>query len=49
VQRNNTFVGSGSPQSAGGTNSIPYSYSLDSSGSVKSIVTGGAGAGRISV
>jgi len=49
VQRNNTFVGSGSPQSAGGTAGIPYSYPLDSSGSVKSIVTGGAGAGRISV
>ena len=29
--------------------SIPYSYSLDTAANVKSIVTGGAGAGRISV
>jgi pectate lyase len=49
VQRNNVFVGSGSPESAGSTNSIPYSYSLDNANNVKSIVMSGAGAGRISV
>ncbi|WP_207957677.1 RICIN domain-containing protein [Streptomyces sp. YIM 98790] len=47
VQRNNYFTGSGSPQSSGSTASIPYSYRLDSASSVKSIVTAGAGAGRI--
>ncbi|MFC6015374.1 family 16 glycoside hydrolase [Plantactinospora solaniradicis] len=48
VQRNNYFVGSGSPQSGGGSVSgIPYSYQLDNASNVKSIVTGGAGTGRI--
>ncbi|GIG85316.1 pectate lyase family protein [Plantactinospora endophytica] len=48
VQRNNYFVGSGSPQSGGGSVAgIPYSYQLDSASSVKSIVTSGAGTGRI--
>jgi pectate lyase len=28
---------------------IPYSYSLDNANNVKSIVSGGAGAGRINV
>ncbi|MGP4110504.1 pectate lyase family protein [Streptomyces sp. 4N509B] len=44
VQRNNHFVNSGTPESAGSTSSIPYSYSLDSASSVKGIVTSGAGA-----
>jgi len=50
VARNNTFVNS-TTGSAGGSScaSIPYSFSLESSGNVKSSVTGGAGAGRISV
>jgi pectate lyase len=47
VQRNNYFVGSGTPQSAGSTASIPYGYQLDSAASVKSIVTAGAGAGHL--
>ncbi|WP_216592765.1 pectate lyase family protein [Verrucosispora sioxanthis] len=47
VARNNHFVGSGSGQAGGSVNSIPYSYTLDAASSVKSIVTGGAGAGRI--
>jgi pectate lyase len=47
VQRSNYFVNSGAPQSAGNTNSIPYSYSLDSAASVKSIVTSNAGSGQI--
>ncbi|HEX6682326.1 MAG TPA: hypothetical protein VF062_06000 [Candidatus Limnocylindrales bacterium] len=48
VQRNNVFVGSGTPESGGGTvNSIPYSYTLDNPNNVKSIVMAGAGAGRI--
>ncbi|BCJ57796.1 RICIN domain-containing protein [Micromonospora endophytica] len=49
VARNNHFVNSGSGQSGGSVAGIPYSYTLDSASSVKSIVTGGAGAGRISV
>ncbi|GAA1360859.1 family 16 glycoside hydrolase [Catellatospora chokoriensis] len=48
VQRNNYFVGSGSPASGGGSvNSIPYSYTLQAASSIKSIVTSGAGTGRI--
>ncbi|MFB9679313.1 pectate lyase family protein [Streptosporangium vulgare] len=49
VARNNHFVNSGNGQAGGSVASIPYSYSLDSASSVKSIVTGGAGAGRISI
>ncbi|MEV0649640.1 right-handed parallel beta-helix repeat-containing protein [Phytomonospora sp. NPDC050363] len=49
VFRNNTSVNSGAPETRGSVASIPYSYTLDPSGNVKSIVTGGAGAGRISV
>ncbi|WP_440064497.1 pectate lyase family protein [Streptosporangium sp. OZ121] len=49
VARNNHFVNSGSGQAGGSVASIPYSYSLDTASSVKSIVTGGAGAGRISI
>jgi pectate lyase len=49
VQRNNVFVGSGTPQSAGGVAGIPYSYSLDPAANVKAMVTSGAGAGRINV
>jgi pectate lyase len=48
VERNNLYVGSGTPESAGSVAGIPYSYSLDSASSVKAIVTAGAGAGRIS-
>ncbi|MGX7827546.1 RICIN domain-containing protein [Actinokineospora sp. 24-640] len=44
VQRNNVFVGSGSPQSAGGVASIPYSYTLENANNVKASVTSGAGA-----
>lgn len=49
VARNNFFVNSGSGQTGGSVASIPYSYSLDTAANVKSIVTGGAGAGRIAV
>ncbi|MFF3865182.1 polysaccharide lyase family 1 protein [Micromonospora sp. NPDC001898] len=49
VARNNHLVGSGSGQTGGSVKSIPYPYTLDSASSVKSIVTGGAGAGKISV
>ncbi|MBT8226719.1 MAG: RICIN domain-containing protein [Dactylosporangium sp.] len=44
VQQNNYFTGSGTPESSGSVNSIPYSYSLDTASGVKSIVTSGAGA-----
>ncbi|MEU8261145.1 cellulose binding domain-containing protein [Micromonospora sp. NPDC048999] len=49
VARNNYLVNSGSGQTGGSVASIPYPYTVDSASSVKSIVTGGAGAGRISV
>lgn len=47
VARDNTFVNSGTCQTGGSVNSIPYSYSLESSGSVKSSVTSGAGVGKV--
>ncbi|GAA1866125.1 RICIN domain-containing protein [Myceligenerans crystallogenes] len=43
VARNNHFVNSGSGQAGGSVNSIPYSYTLDTASSVKSIVQAGAG------
>ncbi|MBO4207143.1 pectate lyase family protein [Micromonospora echinofusca] len=49
VARNNHFVNSGGGQAGGSVAGIPYAYSLDTASNVKSIVTGGAGAGRISV
>ncbi|MBQ1026655.1 RICIN domain-containing protein [Micromonospora sp. C95] len=49
VARNNHFVNSGGGQTGGSVAGIPYSYTLDTPSNVKSIVTGGAGAGRISV
>ncbi|SDK64884.1 RICIN domain-containing protein [Nonomuraea jiangxiensis] len=49
VARSNHFVNSGTGQTGGSVASIPYSYQLDTASSVKSIVTAGAGAGRISV
>jgi pectate lyase len=48
LQRNNVFVGSGTPQSGGGSVAgIPYSYQLDNANNVRSIVMSGAGTGRI--
>jgi pectate lyase len=47
VARNNHFVNSGSGQTGGSVAGIPYSYSLDPASNVKSIVTGGAGTGKI--
>ncbi|RAO24223.1 Pectate lyase [Micromonospora noduli] len=49
VQRNNVFVNSGAPESAGDVAAIPYSYQLDAASGVKASVTAGAGAGRITV
>jgi pectate lyase len=49
VARNNHFVGSGAGQTGGSVAGIPYSYTLDTASGVKSIVSAGAGAGRISV
>ncbi|RAO19477.1 pectate lyase family protein [Micromonospora noduli] len=49
VQRNNVFVNSGAPESAGDVAVIPYSYQLDAASGVKASVTAGAGAGRITV
>lgn len=45
VARNNHFVGSPQGQTGGSVGSIPYSYSLDTASSVKSIVSSGAGVG----
>ncbi|WP_030489404.1 cellulose binding domain-containing protein [Micromonospora chokoriensis] len=49
VARNNHFVNSSTGQTGGSVASIPYSYQLDTASNVKSIVTAGAGAGRITV
>jgi pectate lyase len=49
VARNNHFVGSGSGDAGGSCAGIPYSASIESASAVKGSVTGGAGAGRISV
>ncbi|WP_328348882.1 pectate lyase family protein [Micromonospora sp. NBC_00421] len=49
VARNNHFVNSPAGQTGGSVAGIPYPYTLDTASSVKSIVTAGAGAGRISV
>ncbi|MEH1165106.1 family 16 glycoside hydrolase [Micromonospora sp. CPCC 205539] len=48
VARNNQFVNSGTPQTAGSVAAIPYSYSMDAASTVKATVTAGAGTGRIS-
>ncbi|WP_447007063.1 pectate lyase family protein [Saccharothrix isguenensis] len=47
VARNNHMVNSGSGDQGGSVKAIPYSYVLDSAGGVKSIVTGGAGTGKV--
>ncbi|MFK3980382.1 cellulose binding domain-containing protein [Micromonospora sp. NPDC050397] len=47
VARNNHFVNSGTGQTGGSVASIPYNYQLDTASNVKSIVTAGAGTGRI--
>lgn len=49
VARNNHFVNSPTGQAGGSVASIPYSYQLDTASTVKSIVTAGVGAGRITV
>ncbi|MFF5115200.1 cellulose binding domain-containing protein [Streptosporangium sp. NPDC000509] len=49
VARNNHLTGSGSGQQGGSVASIPYSYGLDGASAVKSIVTSGAGAGKINL
>jgi pectate lyase len=47
VARNNHFVSSGSGDAGGSVKSIPYSYSLDTASNVKSVVSNGAGTGKI--
>ncbi|WFF03533.1 cellulose binding domain-containing protein [Micromonospora sp. WMMD964] len=49
VARNNHFVNSPTGQAGGSVASIPYSYQLDTASNVKSIVTAGAGAGKITI
>ncbi|MFI7426340.1 polysaccharide lyase family 1 protein [Micromonospora sp. NPDC049836] len=48
VERNNLYVNSGTPQTAGSVAAVPYAYTLDAASTVKSTVTAGAGTGRIS-
>lgn len=43
VQRNNSFSNSGSPETTGSVSNPPYSYSMDSSSSIPSIVSSNAG------
>jgi pectate lyase len=45
--RNNHFVNSGPGETGGSVASIPYGYTPDNAASVKSIVTAGAGVGKI--
>ncbi|MEV1147233.1 pectate lyase, partial [Micromonospora sp. NPDC049799] len=47
VARNNHFVNSGTPQTAGSVGSVPYAYALDAADAVRSVVLAGAGTGRI--
>jgi pectate lyase len=47
VARNNVFVNSSAGQTGGSVAGIPYSYTVDSASSVKSIVTSRAGVGKI--
>jgi pectate lyase len=47
VARNNHFVNSGPGQTGGSVAGIPYGYSADAAANVKSIVTAGAGVGKI--
>ncbi|ACZ89618.1 RICIN domain-containing protein [Streptosporangium roseum] len=49
VARNNHSVNSGAGDAGGSVAAIPYAYSLDPAANVKSVVSAGAGAGRIAV
>ncbi|MGX7671067.1 pectate lyase family protein [Plantactinospora sp. DSM 117369] len=47
VSRNNCFANSGTPQTAGSVNPIPYSYQLQPCQDVPALVSAGAGAGKL--
>lgn len=47
MARNNFEVNSGTILTSGSVAGIPYTYTVDSVSSVKSIVTAGAGTGKI--
>jgi pectate lyase len=49
VARNNYLTGSGTGDAGGSVASIPYSYTLDTASSVKSIVTADAGVGHLNL
>jgi pectate lyase len=49
VAKDNQLVNSGEGETGGTVAPIPYTYSVDPASEVKSIVTAGAGAGKISV
>jgi pectate lyase len=47
VARDNILTDSGPCETNGSVAALPYSYTAQSSGTVKAAVTAGAGAGRI--
>ncbi|MDO3705185.1 pectate lyase [Micromonospora sp. C28SCA-DRY-2] len=47
VARDNHFVNSGVPQTAGSVAAVPYPYALEPAAGVKATVTAGAGTGRV--
>jgi pectate lyase len=47
VERDNVFINSGNPETNGSVPEVPYSYSPDSVTDIPSIVSNGAGAGRL--
>ncbi|MFB9251295.1 pectate lyase, partial [Sphaerisporangium melleum] len=49
VARNNQKVNSGAGQTGGSVATIPYSYTCDTPSQVNSIVSAGAGAGKINI
>jgi pectate lyase len=49
VARNNQLVNSGAGQTGGSVASIPYSYTLEAASTINSVVSSGAGAGKVSL
>jgi pectate lyase len=47
AERDNAYVNSGSPETRGSVPGVPYSYSPDNASDIPSIVSNGAGAGRL--
>jgi pectate lyase len=49
VARNNQLVNSGAGQTGGSVASIPYAYTLEPASTINSVVSSGAGAGKVSL